>query len=203
MLRAFKASAIIGIHVGECEGPMANERNPCIYYLSGDGNVRQLESNGKRFVPTDITASARAPDADLGSGLTAINTGSDRRVYYLSKNPNGHVQELAWVGKWAHTDVTGPTAAVLGSDLAVTGVGANFDPRGANGHVLESAWNGSSWTFFDVTASVHKPGMELAGSIVAAMGTGANYDPRVYYVGHDLHVWQLAWSSDEEWPLTT
>jgi hypothetical protein len=182
---------------------MANQRNPRIFYLSADGHVNLLAWGGQRFAHTDVTGVTLAPGADLTGGLAAMAVGDngDERVYYLSRNPAGHVQQLAWIGQWVRTDITGSTAAKQGSSVAVTGAGRSLDPRvyyvGGDGHVLESAWDGSGWSFRDVTASVPTLTQPAEGGL-AATSTGDNYDPRVYYIGADAHVWQLG-SSNGEW----
>jgi hypothetical protein len=79
-------------------------------------------------------------------------------VYYTATD--GHVHELAWVGKWAARDLTAETHAPAPATVSGTVTCCalnNGQPRvyytGKDGHLQELAWLGSNWAGRDITLS--------------------------------------------------
>lgn len=187
-------------------------RDPKVYYLSGDGHVHTLAwAGGDQWVPLDLTQAAGAPAADRDSGLAAMGTGEnlDPKVYYLSGTGRGvgHVHTLVWVGgdQWVDQDLTqtaGAPAAALGSSVAVgspiaaIGGGDNSDPhvfvRDTEGHVQQLAWTGSQWVKQELDVVL----FPLPGNGLTAMSTGTNHDPKVYYLSSGDEVSSLVWVND-------
>jgi len=147
--------------------------------------------------------------------------GNDPRVYFPVVAPGAadfafNIHELAWVGQWVQTELTTRAAAPLVRRLPLTCFGAEGrsprvycvtpglgPPVPPSGHVIELAFVGG-WTHKDVMAipeiteaspvggAVGTSGMTCFGFDVSAFGQGGPA-ARLYYVGQDGHVHELAW----------
>jgi hypothetical protein len=136
-----------------------------------------------------------------------FGSGGDPRVYYLAPafpeaGQLGQVCELAWGGgAWNYTDVTTASGgypavpvAVPGSAVAAIGIGGpNVFYLSADGHV-QQLWYGSSWNHNDLTAA--SGGVPAVPGSALTLGVGSNEAaPRVYYLGSDKHVHELAYGN--------
>jgi hypothetical protein len=70
---------------------------------------------------------------------------------------------------------------------------------GADNHVYELAWVLDEWHVSDLfTRTKEAATVAATGSALIAFGVGVgNGDPRVYYLGANEHVYELAWVLDE------
>ena len=178
---------------------------PRVYYVAADQHVHELASvNGKWFASDVFTRTAEvAPPTAVHSPLVGFGVGNTLapRVYYAGTN--GHIWELAWIqSKWhAHdlfTNATGtPTDAAANSSMAAFGVGSTLAPRvyyvRTNGHVCELAWFQSAWHASDLFALTAQPAATILGAKLVAFGAGTALAARVYYVGTNGTLWELAW----------
>lgn len=187
--------------------------NPRIYYLAPSENglhIHELAWFADAWHHRDVTRFAVAPPSAPGGGLAAITIiNGDPRVYYVGLDRNVH--ELVWrtLGQaWSHRNLTanigGPVVAR--NSLGVTTVGYDRgSPRiyysGEDSHIHELAWVADDWSYSDVTnrvlaeANVSPANVDLDAVVFAATSVGTNGDPRVYYVGSDHHIHELAWAA--------
>jgi hypothetical protein len=87
----------------------ANGSEPRVYYE--DGHVNELAWDGKEWRHTDLTSAAGGPSpVGLEPMACFAIDGSVARVYYVTES-DGHVHELAWVGRWISSDLTAITGA--------------------------------------------------------------------------------------------
>ncbi len=91
-------------------------------------------------------------------------------------------------------------SAAAGSALTSTTLDGN-NPRvyylGNDNHVYELAWhnNENLWYHRDVTADAGGQPAAAGGALTSTTLDGNN--PRVYYLGNDNHVYELAWHNNE------
>jgi alpha-L-fucosidase len=168
----------------------------------------------------DLAPAPRDPQALTGF---AVGANLSPRVYYLGveRLPGHalHIWELAWFNDtWHATDLfdrveqesgqnPAPPAAG-GRMLTGFGVGMDLDPRvyylGADKQIHELAWFKDDPQGPGALGKWHyRPvGQEAgavpaaAGSALAGFGVGTDLDPRVYYLGADNQVHELAWFND-------
>jgi hypothetical protein len=82
---------------------------PRVYYL--DGHVHELAWGGRAWTHTDITAQAGGPSPVNSPSICCLGVdGRAARIYYYSVS-DGHVFELAWIGRWVSNDLTLITGA--------------------------------------------------------------------------------------------
>jgi hypothetical protein len=154
---------------------------------------------------TALAASGGQPSSNGRGPLSSITYGGDPRVYYFGDN--GHVCEYAWHSSdstWHSRDVTADSGGQPGDYYReLSSITYRGDPRvyyfGNNDHVYEYAWHSSdsTWHSRDVTVD---SGGQPASSVSPLSSITYGGDPRVYYVGDNYHVYELAWhSSDSTW----
>lgn|SRR5579871_813869 len=193
--------------------------SPRVYYLSGDGHVRQLAWQGDHFQADDLFPLVINPPpngmplADLTSGIATMGVGGNPRIYYLS-DPAGigaaRLQELAWTGSSMQiTDLHSATAgqnpqlAATGTGLAAMAYGPNGDPRiyylDMSLNFQQMAWLGNRWDFSPVSAAVANP---PAGGVpppdmnsgFAAIGCMASIrPPHIFYLDASGNVQHIGW----------
>ena len=183
-----------------------------VYFISSDNHVHELAWVGSSWNTTDLTAVAQTdgkhpPPAIAGSALASHDFGGSR-VYFIGSD--NHVHELAWLVNqqgqllWNTTDLTAnakdgngntPPPPITGSALASHDFGGSrvyFIDSDNNVHEL--AWVGSSWNTTDLTVVAQTDGKHpppaIAGSALASHDSGGS---RVYFIGSDNHVHELAW----------
>ena len=177
---------------------------PRLYYVGEQGHVHELAWITDEWIHSDVTQSAGATPADGDSRLAATSSANgDPRVYYIAGS--SEIYELAWDGdQWHHWNLTAdnpswPDATPNSPLVAIT---AGQEPRVyylakayKDYFVQELAWFNHSWHHTDLN--------ELTGAFrstrddqLAAITVGANDDPRIYYLGYDSHIVELAWYSD-------
>jgi hypothetical protein len=161
------------------------------------------------------------PMSSPNSGALTSNmdtAGNKLQVYHLAQNPqtmNMDINQFAWSGAWASTDVsTLPTSvtgnpippAVIGSPL-LTYENTIYDAPetfylAANTQgvmQIEQLW-GENSNPANLTGSAQPPtpGSSLAGFIDPILGTD-----NVFYQGTDQHIHQLSWSPGVPWAEDT
>jgi Fungal fucose-specific lectin len=177
------------------------------YYLQTIQHVNELYCNGAGtgWTNGDVTAATGDTLAATNSSFTSwVLSRSAHATYY--QGTNQHVYELYWNGSsWSNGDVTagaGGVAASSGSGLtswaiSVTGHATYY--IGANQHVYELYWNGSTWTNGDITAAT---GNNLAASNSSLTSWTGATTHGVYFIGANQHIYELyfngtVWSSGD------
>jgi hypothetical protein len=173
---------------------------PHVYYVGGDGQIRQLTHSGSSWVDQDLAAfvSGAEPAAAGSSPSVLVDRGGDQHVYYVGAN--GQVWQYVWDGShWTIQEVAG---FVSGAEPAAAGSSPSvlLDPGGdqhvyyvgANGQVWQYVWDGSHWTIQEVAGFVSGAEPAAAGSSPAVL-VDPGGDQHVYYVGANGQVWQYVW----------
>ena len=175
--------------------------NPRVYYLGDDGQIHELALWGGSWHHLVVTTAAGGPRAAAGTALTSTTYNGDPRVYYESDD--GQIHELAFYGgSWHHLVVTtaagGPRAA---AGTALTSTTYKGDPRvyyvGGDNQIHELAlWGDNKWHHLVVTTAAGGPPAEPYTPLTSTTYKG---DPRVYYVGGDNQIHELALWGDNKW----
>ena len=99
-----------------------------------------------------------------------------------------------------------PPSAIADSALASHDSGGSRvyfigkDPTSGDDHVYEIAWLGSIWNYTPLTTVTGAPSA-IAGSALASHDSGGS---RVYFIGNDNHVHELAWANQQgQWLWNT
>jgi hypothetical protein len=134
-----------------------------VAYLSSDAHVHELylRLSGGRWAQNDLTATARAPAALLGTTLTSWVNATSQHMAYLA--PDGHVREVYFRfagGGWRANDVTAAAhapLALLGTTMS-SWVDANYQRVAyfaVDGHVhqLYFRYSGTRWSNQDLHMS--------------------------------------------------
>jgi hypothetical protein len=173
-----------------------------VYFLGSDQHIHELWWSGKWYT-VDVTTSAGAGSASVGSSITAIvnNQAHTLEVDYVGANQ--HIYELWWNGTWHTNDLTGITSAPLpdpGSPLAsVFDQVANQDELyyvGADRHVHQ-LWFYGNWHTTDISLAVGALNAGPRAGLTALANTIGN-SLEVDYVATDQHVHQL-WYGAGAW----
>ena len=181
--------------------------NPRVYHVGNDNHVYELawSRDDDHWYQRDVTGDAGGQPAMAGSALTSTLLDGNPRVYYVGND--NHVYELAWSrddDHWYLRDVTGEAGGLAVAGSALTSTLLDGNPRvyyvGRYNHVYELAWSRDDdhWYLRDVTEDAGgQPANEFAES-AALTSTLLDGNPRVYHVGNDNHVYELAWSRDDD-----
>jgi hypothetical protein len=169
-----------------------------VYYVGTSQHVYELYWDGNQWTKADLTAATGNTLALSTSPLTSFNTaGGGHAVYYLGSNQ--HVYELYWNGSsWSNGDVTAATGNTLASStggltswLNSAGAHATYFV-GANQHIYELYWNGSTWTKADLTAATGNTLASTGTQLTGFNTTGGGH--AIYYLGTNQHVYELYWN---------
>jgi len=133
-------------------------------------------------------------DPFLGTTLASITRNGFSRVYY--QNNGGKIIEAGWDGgKWILRRIHDEAGGPVSSQNVMTAFSYHEDPRiyylGGNDHIYELAyWSRTNqWANRDLTTG-NVPNAAHGGLLTAPIHNG---DPRVYYLGYDYHVNELAY----------
>lgn len=146
----------------------------------------------------DLTRLTNTPTVQGGTGITGLvlnNTLS--RVYYVS--PSLHVIALQWTDQgWTSSDLTSVSHAVnTGLHSPLTSLVMNGSlPRvyftADTAEIYELWYDGSSWYNDSLTARTAAPAPRSNSPLAGlALPQGVS---RVYYLGTNSDVYQLAWN---------
>jgi hypothetical protein len=153
--------------------PLAATGSALISYSLGSSNAQVVYEGtnqhiyqlvwvpGTTWVSQDLSdfSGTLAPLAAIGSALTNYSVGSNNeQVVYIGANR--HVYQLAWVPgvTWVSQDLTTLASAPLaasGSSLSAYSLGstnAEVVFMGADHHIYQLVWTGTTWISQDVTA---------------------------------------------------
>ena len=169
-----------------------------VYYIGANQHVEQLVWTGSAWGNNDLTAQAgNSVLASGSSGLTSLYFSLADHVYYIGANQ--HVEQLMWTGSgWANNDLTAQIggAVLAQASSALTSLYfASSDHIyyiGSNQHVEQLVWTGSGWANNDLSADSGTGTLPAASSGLTSLYF--NTADRVYYIGTNEHVEQLAWT---------
>src|SRR5579872_1694088 len=174
-----------------------NQGNEHVDYISADGHVHELYYTGKQWADSDLTAKSKGTSAIPGSALDGYpGNGNSQHVNFISANH--HIHELYFNPKTAHWADSDLTASSKGKDaidgsLLVGYMGSSGSVHvnyiGADHHVYELYYSGSSWTDNDLTAL--SKGKDAATDSGLAGYTGKNGSIHVNFIGTDQHIHEL------------
>jgi hypothetical protein len=182
-----------------------------VYYIGSDQHIHELLWNASSsWQTTDITASANAPNAELGTALTShLNTiTNSSEVYYVGSD--WHIHELWWntSSPWQTADVTASTGSLEASGSALTSVinrsasSVELFYIASDRHVHEFRWTPSNgWQTTDITASAGGADTTAGTSLTTHVDTDVN-SLEVYYLGWDQHVHELWQTPTSGWQTT-
>jgi hypothetical protein len=173
------------------------EPGKAVYYVGNNQHVYELYWSGSAWSNGDLTAATGGILAAANTPLTSSGTGTGKSVYY--RGADQHIYQLNWTGSvWVNHDLTattgGPLAASNSSMTTFT------DPthtshatyyQGANQHIYELYFNGSSWSNGDLTFVAG--GSPQSGSALTSYTT-CGVGHAVYYIGANQHVFELYWT---------
>jgi hypothetical protein len=179
-----------------------------VFYEGTNQQVYELSWQGGRFWSEQVpTILAHAPTAVVGSALTSFvdESGSSpiSHAFYLATNEN--VYELYDTSSW-HSDnptsLAGAPLAVSGSALtgfinisSIGDTGMHVMYLGTNEHLYALHWaSGINWTSFDATASSGAPSAATGSALASFQDLAGGV--RCYFVGTNLHVYELNWLSE-------
>lgn len=129
-----------------------------VYYIDSSAqHVHQLYYNGTTWSDSDLTIAGNGPIANP-YGISGFSIGNYQYVFYVGYADN-HVHQLTYVNNWVDQDITGS----IGGNLAGFGNIVAFATKPNNQfhvyyqdlstfHEYQLYYNGSSWTYQDLTA---------------------------------------------------
>jgi len=181
----------------------SNQNFQYVFYIGVDFNVHELLYNNSNWTDTNLTAVYGIPTSD-GVQLTAFATPNNGlHVYYVTPGP--HVIQTYNVGNgWQFEDLTAETGAPQPAGRSLTGFSvANLQYVyyvASGGDVHQLYYNNSKWTDEDVTGLANAvPSPMYPNGAVTAMVVPGSTKLRVYYIGTNNHVIQLASTNNKKW----
>ncbi|HEX4835381.1 MAG TPA: hypothetical protein VFW01_03505 [bacterium] len=179
-----------------------------VFYLGGDGHVRELWwDSGSGWHLNDLMTGVPegAPGAAAGSALTGYVLGNTQHVFYLGAD--NHVHELwrnpgsGWHPNDLMTAAAGAPQAAAGSALTGCTLGntQHVFYLGADRHVRELWWDPESgWHSNDLmTATAGEAPNAASGSALTSYALGIIQ--HVFYLDTDSHVHELWWDPGSGW----
>jgi hypothetical protein len=133
-----------------------------LWVRGADGRLKERFFDGTSWTWTDTgMAVAGDPVAYLRGNILGT-TGHDIRINLFVRGANGNLMQRYWNGSswaWNNTGMAvagNPVVLVRGNVSDITGaqMRVNLWVRGANGHLMEAYWDGSSWGWYDTGALV-------------------------------------------------
>jgi hypothetical protein len=166
------------------------------YYIGSDQHVYESVLANGVWGNNDLTVITNNIAASATSGLTSFKNGSLHSVYFVGTNQR--VYQLTWAtGVWTSTDLTAVSGTgsvpVTNSPLTSytsTGAGHSVYYLGADQHIHELNFNGTSWHDGDLTIASGAgilPATTTALTAFIASSGGIS----VYYVGTNQHLYEL------------
>jgi len=169
-----------------------------VFYLGSNQHVYQFYFGGG-WLSEDVTASAGAPLAAIGSALTGFEDVPDdqQHVFYLGANQHIYHMYFAWNPPgWSLEDLTGFTGGALASPgSALVSFEAAADNQqhvfyfGSDQHVYQF-YHAGSWYPQDITASVTAP-LAAVGSALTGFEDVPDDQQDVFYIGPNQHIYRL------------
>jgi hypothetical protein len=181
----------------------SNQNFQYVFYIDVDFNVHELLYNNSAWADTNLTVKYGIPISD-GVEITAFATPNNGlHVYYVTPGP--HVIQTYNVGNgWQFEDLTAETGGPQPQGRSLTGFSlANFQYVyyvAFGGDVHQLFYNNAKWADEDLTALAKTvPSPEYPTGAVSAMLVPGTKKLRVYYIGTNNHLIQLASTNNKTW----
>ena len=194
---------------GAVAAMVMNDGSLHVNYIGTDNHVYHLSCcfptlSASGWVNQDLSAMA-------GSAVAAANTsivlhgnsyGSPFHIYYMAGNQ--HVYHAWWnsASGWGSQDLTAATdntLAATNTKLTVNLSDADGIIRlhylGANQHVYELYFGGSSWGNADLMVLSGATVMAVSGSALSSHGGVVGSPVSIFYQGPDQHIYRMLWNS--------
>jgi len=198
----------------ETQGPAANdgsnvagvsvENLQYVFYIGDDFHLHQLLYNNSSWTDTDLSQVYALPISDGVEVAAFVTTPNNAlHVYYVTPGPR--VIQAYNVGSgWQFQDLTGLTGGAQPEGRSLTGFSiGNLQYLyyvAFEGDVHQLYYDNSSWTDEDLTAQAKAvPSPEYPNGSVSAMVVPGTKKLRVYYIGTNNHVIQLASTNNRKW----
>jgi hypothetical protein len=181
----------------------SNQNFQYVFYIGADFNVYELVYNNSDWSYTNLCVAYGIPIAE-GAQITAFAT-SDNSLHVYYATPEPHVIQTYNVGNgWQYEDLTAETGGPQPQGRYLTGFSiANLQYVyyvAAGGDVHELYYNNSKWADEDITALAKAvPSPEYPNGALSAMVIPGTTKLRVYYIGTNNHVIQLASTKNKKW----
>ena len=197
----------------EAHGPAANDGSNVVgfsvgnlqyvFYVGDDFEIHQLLYNNSVWTDTNLNLWG-APESD-GVEIAAFVTTPNNALHVYYVEPGPRVIQAYNVGSgWQFQDLTGLTDGGQPEGRTLTGFSMGnlqyiyYIAFGGDVHQL--FYNNASWTDEDLTALAKAvPSPEYPNGAITAMVVPDTKKLRVYYIGTNNHVIQLASTNNVKW----
>jgi hypothetical protein len=181
----------------------SNQNFQYVFYIGADFNIYELFYNNSNWSYTNLCVAYGIPIGE-GTQLTAFATSDNSlHVYYVT--PEAHVIQTYNVGNgWEFQDLTAQTGGPQAQGRYLTGFSlANFQYVyyvAFEGDVHQLFYNNNKWTDEDLTALAKTvPSPQYPNGGISAMLVPGTKKLRVYYIGTNNHLIQLASTNNKKW----
>ncbi len=181
----------------------SNQNFQYVFYVDNNFNVHQLLYNNSIWTDTNLTTVSGAPISN-GNELTAFATSNNAlHVYYVTPGPS--VMQLYNVGNgWEFENLTAETGGPQPQGRFLTGFSMENLQYvyyvAFEGDIHELFYNNSTWSDEDVTAQAKMvPSPMYPDGGISAMLIPGTKKMRVYYIGTNNHMIQLASTNNKKW----
>ena len=181
----------------------SNQNFQYVFYIGVDFNVYELFYNNADWSYTNLCVVYGIPIAE-GNQITAFAT-SDNSLHVYYATPESHVIQTYNVGNgWEYEDLTAETGGPQPGGRYLTGFSiGNLQYVyyvAAGGDVHELYYNNVKWADEDITALANAvPSPQYPNGALSAMVIPGTTKLRVYYIGTNNHVIQLASTKNKKW----
>jgi RHS repeat-associated protein len=170
-----------------------NAPSDSYFYLGTNNHIYELLWNGSSMSNLDLTGLSGGPPAISGSKLSSYNNAGNPVVIY--QGANQHIYGIYFNGSnWTDSDYTAMASTTIAgaSGTALTSFlnapsESNFY-LGADNHVYELLWNGSSTSNLDLTALSGGP-PAISGSKLSSYNNAGK--PVAIYQGANQHIYGI------------
>ena len=181
----------------------SNQNFQYVFYIGADFNVYELFYNNSSWTYTNLCVQYGIPIAE-GAQITAFAT-SDNSLHVYYATPESHVIQTYNVGNgWEFQDLTAQTGGPQPGGRYLTGFSiGNLQYVyyvAAGGDVHELYYNNVKWADEDITALASAvPSPQYPDGALSAMVIPGTTKLRVYYIGTNNHVIQVASTNNKKW----
>ncbi len=187
-------SNVVGFSIGNVQ---------YVFYVGVEFNVHELVYTD-HWTDTNLTYVSGAPVSN-GNELAAFITTPNNALHLYYVTPGPHVMQLYNVGGgWAYEDLTAETGGPQPQGRFLTGFSnGNFQYVyyvAFEGDIHQLSYNNSNWSDEDLTAQAKMvPSPMYPNGGISAMLIPGTKKLRVYYIGTNNHMIQLASTNNKKW----
>jgi|HubBroStandDraft_5_1064220.scaffolds.fasta_scaffold03732_2 hypothetical protein len=181
----------------------SNQNFQYVFYIGADFNIYELFYDNSNWSYTNLCTAYGIPIGE-GHQITAFAT-SDNSLHVYYVDPDAHVIQTYNVGNgWEFQDLTAQTGGQQAQGRYITGLSiGNLQYVyyvDAEGDVHELYYNNVNWADEDITALAKAvPSFGYPNSALSATLIPGTQKLRVYYIGNNDHVIQLASTKNKKW----